>query len=164
MIINEIKNRLFKLGWVIFFTINSSQLWALEKNKTATPTDALLPMFGGLLVILIVIFGLAFLFKRFSNFGLASKNIKIIETQMIGNKEKLMIIQIKDQQFLIGVTGHTINQLGELKQTISLEDNASTAINNNTSTFSKVMSQFISSPTFNAKEQEKTSLFREKSL
>lgn len=85
-----------------------------EKQLKLTPVDSLLPMLGGLIVILIFIFGLAFLFKRFTNFSPSSKNIKILETQMIGTKEKLIIVKVKQQSFLIGVTANSISQLGEL--------------------------------------------------
>lgn len=95
---------------VLFSLSVSSQ----EKQLQLTPVDSLLPMLGGLVVILFFIFGLAFLFKRFTNFSPNSKNIKILETQMIGTKEKLVIVKVQQQKFLIGVTANSISQLGEL--------------------------------------------------
>lgn len=92
----------------------SKSLFAAERVKE-TPVESLLPMLSGLVVILAVIFVLAFLFKKFSNFGLSNGNIKVLETQVLGSKEKLMIIKVKQQQFLIGVTSQSISQLGELK-------------------------------------------------
>ena len=83
--------------------------------KSVSPAESLLPMLLGLIVILFIIFLLAFLFKRFTNFSPAGNSIKIVETQIIGSKEKLMIIEVEQQKFLIGVTGQSISQLGELK-------------------------------------------------
>jgi len=108
---------LVKNSCTVFVTLISFGLNAVEKNKPVAaldPIDSIVPMLGGLVAILVVIFSLAYLFKKFSGFNIASQNIRVLETQIIGHKEKLMIIQVRQQQFLIGVTGHTINQLGEL--------------------------------------------------
>jgi len=103
-----------KLLLFVSIVIVSKNTFAVEQAKVTTPVESLLPMLFGLVAILGVIFVLAFLFKKFSNFGLTSKNIKVVETQMLGNKEKLMIVEVQQQQFLIGVTSHNISQLGEL--------------------------------------------------
>ncbi|MBV1910173.1 MAG: flagellar biosynthetic protein FliO [Kangiellaceae bacterium] len=102
--------------------VNSSILllfWhdiALSEDKASklTPVESLLPMLGGLLFVLLLIFVLAYIFKRFTNFTPNSKSIKIVESQMIGSKEKLMIVKVNGQSFLLGVTANSINQLGEL--------------------------------------------------
>jgi len=168
---NVKKKILFKLQSLAFVSLYSGQLFALEKNKTLTPTESLLPMLTGLLAILAVIFVLAFVFKRFSNFGLASKNIKVIESQVIGNKEKLMIVQVQQQQFLIGVTGHTISQLGELDQpvleskAVAKKEKPSGGVNSNefdmnALPFGKIISQLIKTPnTKSADENQVSSSF-----
>lgn len=139
--------------YMIFFAIISTGLNAVEKHKPVIardPIDSLLPMLGGLIAILVVIFSLAYLFKKFSSFNIASQNIRVLETQTIGHKEKIMIVQVREQQFLIGVTGHSINQLGELapgetidpKHGKKAEFSASTnmAIKNKGSAFARIMS------------------------
>jgi len=93
-----------------------TSLYAVESEKVTTPLESVFPMLTGLVAVLIVIFILAFLFKKFSKFGLSGKNIKVLETQLIGNNEKLMIVQVREQQFLLGVSRNSINQLGELNQ------------------------------------------------
>ncbi len=165
------QNGKFKIHCLVFSSVYSSQLLALEKNKTLTPTESLLPMLGGLLAILAIIFILAFIFKRFSNFGLSSKNIKVIESQVIGNKEKLMIIQVQQQQFLIGVTGHSISQLGELKKFVL--DSKKTAEKEKLNIpsapsqfditalpFGKIISQLINSPARPSGEKKATQTSR----
>jgi len=153
-----------KIKLTLFFSgmFCTNNLFASEESKLLTPVDSLLPMLSGLLVILAVIFVLAFLFKKFSNFGLASKNIKIMESQIVGNKEKLMIVQVQNQQFLIGVTSHVISPLGELTEAITEQkskketENKSGGIVANTS-FSKIISQLINStsqPILSTKELE----------
>ncbi|MCF6194943.1 MAG: flagellar biosynthetic protein FliO [Kangiellaceae bacterium] len=137
----------------IVFAVFSIGLNAAEKNKpviTMDPIDSIVPMLGGLVAILLVIFFLAYLFKKFSGFNIASQNIRVLETQLIGHKEKILIVEVHQQQFLIGVTSHTISQLGELTSTQADEPNdeadasvsASTSMGNNrkNSAFSKIMS------------------------
>ena len=161
------KNRRFKFHFLAFISLYSSQLMALDKNKALTPTESLLPMLTGLLAILAVIFLLAFVFKRFSNFGLSSSNIKVIESQVVGNKEKLMIVQVQQQQFLIGVTSHTISQLGELNQPVldlksevEKEKMNSRSVSNefdmSTLPFGKIISQLIKNPAKTSSEKNLT--------
>ncbi len=131
----------------------STQLLALEKIKKVTPADSIIPMLSGLLVILAVIFILAFIFKRFSHFNSNNNQIKIVETQIIGHKEKLMVVEIQQQQFLIGVTAQSINQLGELKEKIPSPLNSNVNVNKtndkspnavlNQLPFGKIIAQFI---------------------
>jgi len=102
-----------------FFTLvvmNFRSVLASEKLNKITPSDSVLPMFFGLLVILSVIFLLAFLFKRFSNFSSTSGKIKILESQIIGSKEKLLVVEVGEQQFFLGVTNQNITSLGELDE------------------------------------------------
>ncbi len=100
---------------VVFAGAVSTELKAATTTTHLTPTDSIFPMLTGLVVILFIIFGLAYIFKRFSNFSVSSRSIKVLETQSLGHKEKIIIVQVRDQQFLLGVTGQSINQLGELK-------------------------------------------------
>ena len=168
MLSSVIKKSRFKLQLLVISSLYSGHLMALEKDKVLTPSESLLPMLTGLLAILAVIFLLAFVFKRFSNFGLSSKNIKVIETQVIGNKEKLMIVQVQQQQFLIGVTSHTISQLGELNQPVAdsktkvvTDEVSNDAVSNEfdirTLPFGKIMSQLIKNPAKTISEEKPTS-------
>jgi len=139
--------KLFLLNSVFF----STRLFAKETQQSSTPVESIMPMFLGLIAILGVIFLLAFLFKKFTNFGLSGKYIRVIETQIIGSKEKLMIIQVQEQQFLIGVTSHTINQLGELKNIIVNPEHKTivneTADRSQTdNSFSQIISRLINPP------------------
>ena len=147
------QNLVVKISCVFFYAVISTGINAAEKNQTIAaidPIDGIVPMLGGLAVILAVIFGLAYLFKKFSGFNIASQNIRVLETQVIGHKERIMIIKVREQQFLIGVTGQSISQLGELESNqvdspqyeksgiFNSEANATKP--NQNSAFSKIMS------------------------
>ena len=55
--------------------------------KSVSPAESLLPMLMGLVIVLAVIFALAYAFKRFTNFSPVGKSINVVETQIIGSKE-----------------------------------------------------------------------------
>ncbi len=80
-------------------------------------------MLGGLAIILIFIFLLAYLFKRFSHFNGGSNLINIVETCAIGNKEKLAIVKVENESFLIGITSGSINSIGKL-DSLKIENTA----------------------------------------
>jgi flagellar biosynthetic protein FliO len=102
-------------NFVIAFNVS-----ALESDKkpylqsTQDPIDSLLPMLGGLLVIIVFIFFLAYLFKRFSNLNTGTRLISIVESYAIGHKEKLAIVKVENECFLIGITASSINPIGKL--------------------------------------------------
>lgn len=107
------------LGSSMFFLPNlilAQDVASANSFKSASPAESLLPMLMGLVIVLAVIFALAYAFKRFTNFSPAGKSINIVETQVIGSKEKLMIVEVGQKRFLIGVTAQSINQLGELAE------------------------------------------------
>jgi len=147
--------RSFVFFFIVYFSFISAS-FAIDKNNLQTPAESLMPMLFGLVIILALIFLLAFLFRKFSNFGLSGKNIQIIETQMIGNKEKLMIIQVQKQQFLIGVTGQTISQLGELEQLVD-SGTQFAATEKKSHSFSNIFNQLLKPVEKNKLEQNKAS-------
>lgn len=121
--LNKGKRLLCQLGsGVILFnslSISAQQTTTDLKSISAqSPLESLLPMLLGLLSILAVIFGLAFILKRFTHLNPAAGNIKILETQRLGAKERLVIVEIQQQQLLLGVTPQNITQLVELKNPI----------------------------------------------
>lgn len=79
-----------------------------------TPAQSLLPMLGGLAAVLVLIFILATMLKKLSNLNLTSNHIKVIESQPLGAKEKLVIVEIQNKQIVLGVTPHSIQPVTEL--------------------------------------------------
>jgi flagellar protein FliO/FliZ len=119
------------------FTVSAAEL-ATNKNLDAakmTPVESLLPMLLGLIVILFVIFVLAILVKKVTGLNIVSSNIKVIESQSLGAKEKLVIVEIQQQQYVLGVTAHSINQICQLQNRIEKKSSVLP--------FDKIMKQFL---------------------
>lgn len=66
-------------------------------------------MLGGLLVVIAIIFALAYLAKRFKLAATNQGLIKVVAVTAIGAKEKLVLISYEDKQYLLGVTAQQIN-------------------------------------------------------
>ncbi|MGX5201414.1 flagellar biosynthetic protein FliO [Aliikangiella sp. IMCC44632] len=101
----------------VAFSIQAQE--SIEKNTlSVSPANNISSMLVGLFLVLVVIFFLAFLLKRFTSLNIVSNNIKVIESQSIGSKEKLVIVEIQDKQLVLGVTAHSINKVCELENKI----------------------------------------------
>lgn len=132
------KNKVRKLSLFWLLTSISSYSQAIENTSPGalSPAQSVMPMLLGLAGILALIFFLAFLFKKITGINLSSKNIKLIESQSLGSKEKLMIVEIQKQQFVIGVTPHSISHICQLKDPVK--------VNTQNLSFENMMKQLIS--------------------
>lgn len=114
-------------------------------HATQDPVDSLLPMLGGLLVILVFIFFLAFLFKRFGHLNSGTRLINIVESYAVGSKEKIAIVRVENECFLIGITANSINPIGKLESLNIDEINKNTENKENSATgFAPLMAKFMS--------------------
>ncbi len=81
----------------------------------------------GLMVVIIVIFGLAWLVKRFGYLPSSKPGaLKIIGGLMVGQRERAVLIQVGDKQILIGVAPGLVKTLYVLEEPVSV-DSASSA-------------------------------------
>ncbi len=87
-----------------------------KKNDAASNTDALSVSLG-LIFILIMIFSLAWFMKKMGYTNLTGQGqLKIIATLNLGQKEKIALIQVGQQQLLVGMTATQINTLHVLDE------------------------------------------------
>ncbi|OUW03906.1 MAG: hypothetical protein CBD16_02830 [Betaproteobacteria bacterium TMED156] len=72
-------------------------------------------IFSSFLLVLILLGVVLYILKKIqmgSSTTKGNRQIKIIEILPTNNKQKIMLIKVDDQQFLVGVSGQHINQLG----------------------------------------------------
>ena len=73
-------------------------------------------MFGSFVLVLILLGIVLFILKKVQMTSSASnggRKIQIVEVMPTSNKQKIMLIKVEDQQFLVGVSGQNLNQLGQ---------------------------------------------------
>jgi len=114
-------------------------------SRTTNNTDALSVSLG-LIFILVIIFALAWFMKKMGYSNLTGQGqLKIIATLNLGQKEKIALIQVGNQQLLVGVTATQINTLHVLDDAlddISIDE----SIDKNMATdnpFANKLSEFI---------------------
>jgi flagellar protein FliO/FliZ len=128
---------------VIGFAAEQSKTLA-AKTLTTPPvsTSALLETLLGLFVVLACIAFLAWLLRRTGRFQTtANGEMKIITSLALGPRERAVLLQVGEQQILVGVTSQHVQTLHILETPVS-----TTTIKNNSNTtfaerFQQVMQQ-----------------------
>lgn len=89
--------------------------------------ESMLQMVGGLLLVLCIIGGIAWLLKRFSIFPQATAGaIKITASANVGQRERIVIVEVEDARLVLGVTSQQINTLHRLPKVPSSKSESAT--------------------------------------
>jgi flagellar protein FliO/FliZ len=105
------KTGVYTLSAVSVFTAFSANA---ETKSLSNPTS-IVSIFLSLLLVVGVIFMLAFLMRRFNVTPGGTGQLKVVASIMAGTKERVMVIQVGDEQHLLGVTSQNINHLAKLE-------------------------------------------------
>ncbi|HRH76649.1 MAG TPA: flagellar biosynthetic protein FliO [Cellvibrionaceae bacterium] len=104
---------------------------------------------GGLSLVLGMIFLLAKIGKKFHpNVNAPDRALKIVSMLSLGTKEKVALIQVGNQQILIGVTPQSINRLLDIAEPIQLDAHINTSSKSilsarTASEFSRKLNEFL---------------------
>ena len=90
-------------------------------NSITNPTSVL-SIFLSLLLVVGIIFSLAWLMRRFNVTHASSGQMKVVASMVAGTRERIMVIQVGDEQHMVGVTAHNINHLAKLERPLSTQD------------------------------------------
>jgi flagellar protein FliO/FliZ len=102
---------------------------SFTKSQSALSTSALVETLFGLLLVLAIIVLLAWLVKRTNRFTTsANGQMKILGGLSLGPRERAVLIQVGDQQLLVGVTSQHVQTLHVLNTPISTAENTEQAI------------------------------------
>ncbi len=118
MILSDIKKILNSLTVVVALLFSMLAVAAEEGSAIAQKTlphagsEQLIKMVLGLLFVLAMIFLVAFLFKKYigSSF-IANASLKTIAGVSVGQKERVVLVQVGDRQILVGVSPGQVNML-----------------------------------------------------
>ncbi|GLP94965.1 flagellar biosynthetic protein FliO [Paraferrimonas sedimenticola] len=77
-------------------------------------------LLGGLVLVLGLILGLAYLVRRLNLTQLAQGAITTKAVTSLGGKEKLTLVQLGDKQYLLGVTAHNISLIDTISPPIDI--------------------------------------------
>lgn len=96
---------------------------AVATAKVTEPSQmaAAASMLGGLILVLLLIFALAYLLRRFNLVPTNHSVLKTLAVTSLGQKERLVLVQVGEQQYLLGVSGQQVNLIDKLAQPIQIE-------------------------------------------
>jgi flagellar protein FliO/FliZ len=97
----------------------------LTNNPLAHPSEVsnaatLANMVGGLIAVLALIFLLAYIVKRLKLVPSNGGVIKTIAVTPIGQREKVVLVEVNGQQYLLGVTSQQINLIDKLATSVDV--------------------------------------------
>lgn len=99
-----------------------SQLAVADSTQSLTNPASVLSIFLSLLVVIGVIFALAYVMRRFNVTAMGGNQMKVAASMVVGTKEKIMVIQVGEEQHLVGVTSHNISHLSKLDKNLSIPE------------------------------------------
>jgi flagellar protein FliO/FliZ len=130
-------------GILLFGCLLGSTAWSQSVNMPKT--DAGMSHFGAAwlvlvtLSLLVVLIVLIWWFFRHQGAGRTQGAVKILAAQVIGPRERILIVRIEDRILALGQTAQQINVLVEL----DTYTDASPQVPHDQSPFSKVLNQIV---------------------
>ena len=102
------------LGFLFLLSGTCTQAMAAEKNVTSTAGSIF-----HILIVLILVLGLmvgaAWLLKRFNSSGINSPGgVKVVGGVPVGNRERIIVVEVADQWIVVGVTPTNITALSTM--------------------------------------------------
>ncbi|MGF1726728.1 flagellar biosynthetic protein FliO [Photobacterium nomapromontoriensis] len=90
----------------------------------AAPELNIATTLASLMLVLVVIVLLAWLLKRMKLPGIQGGDsaIRILRQLPVGQRERIVLLQVGDEQMLVGVTQQNISLLGKLDKSISMDE------------------------------------------
>ncbi|MCL1076641.1 flagellar biosynthetic protein FliO [Parashewanella spongiae] len=95
-----------------------------ETPKIAESSDmvsSLAGMMGGLFVVLGVIFVLAYIVRRFNLAPSSNGALKTVAVAPLGQKEKVVLLEVEGKQYLLGVTPHNVSLIDKIEDPIKVK-------------------------------------------
>lgn len=105
------------LVWLLFSTLLAASPSSFaDDSQVSTPLSSWVSVAFSLLLVIAVILLLAYIMRRFSSMQTSGGQIKTVASMMVGTRERIAVIQVGEEQHLVGVTAHNINHLAKLEK------------------------------------------------
>lgn len=126
------------------FAADSASASNAIMKSTPEPSQYLGQIILSLVFVLLLIFLAAWLLKGFSKYpGAASGHLRILGALSVGQKEKILLLQVGKEQIVVGVTTSEIRLVHQLSETVEVEDYKPVSVIN--SAFSKRLQDALNS-------------------
>ncbi|WP_158967789.1 flagellar biosynthetic protein FliO [Paraglaciecola sp. L3A3] len=141
-------------GWSVLTSCLFLSFSAHAEPESYTNPTSIVSIFLSLLLVIGVVFMVAFLMRRFNVTQSGTSQLKVVTSMMAGTRERVLVIEVGGEQHLLGVTAHNINHLAKLANPIE------TSPANNSDKFKDKLSLFMAgklNPAMNVKTDEQNS-------
>src|SRR5690606_28769319 len=100
----------------------------LGSGQNAVGSVCLFSVMLALVAVVVMIFATAWLIKRFTGLSaLNNRQIKVLATLPVGARERVVLVEVGEQQLLLGVTPQQINTLHAFKEPVVIPDTPATS-------------------------------------
>ncbi len=89
-----------------------------QSTQSITNPTSVLSIFLSLLLVVAIIFALAYVMRRFNVTHSSNGQLKVVASMMAGAKERIMVIEVGGEQHLVGITAQSISHLSKLENNI----------------------------------------------
>ena len=130
----RIVGQIFTVLSLLFFTLSCFAQTAVEKTiekpapalRQAPDLNIATTLASLLLVIAIIVF-LAWLLKRMRVAGISGNDsgLKVITQLAVGQRERVVLLQVGEEQMLVGITQHNISLLSKLDKPLNMDESPS---------------------------------------
>ena len=109
----------------LFFSVSSFAIETPAVGESVTrPSEYFGQILVSLVLVLLIIFVAAWLLRRYGRFpGVADGHLKVIGALSVGQRERIMLLQVGKEQILVGVTSNQISTLHQLEEPVQVKDN-----------------------------------------
>lgn len=121
--------KLFNQAW-LFVVLSLYSLYSLAEDTAnvgdavAQPSEYFGQIVLSLVLVLLIIFISAWLLRRYGRFpGVAEGNLKVLGALSVGQRERILLLQVGEEQILVGVTTSRISRLHQLEVPVEVKDN-----------------------------------------
>ena len=90
-------------------------------TDTPSTLGSFTSMIGGLIVVLALIFVLAYIVRRFNLTPSANNVLKTVAVTPLGQKEKVVLMEVNGKQYLLGVTPQQVTLIDKLEDPIEVK-------------------------------------------
>lgn len=100
----------------------SSSAWAAEPVVHPSPTGSLLKMILGLMLVLGVMAGVAYLVRRMlPGIGHQHSTIQVVGSASVGTRERVVVLEVGDRWLVVGVAPGQVSAIANLEKGVAAE-------------------------------------------
>lgn len=108
------KNSLKSWVWISLSPLFLSPFSAFAAPESLSNPTSVVSIFLSLLLVIAIVFILALLMRRFNVTATGNGQLNVVASMVAGTRERIMVIEVGQEQHLVGVTATNINHLAKL--------------------------------------------------